>query len=355
MGKNYKDGWQYLDMKRGGLIGIRLKELGQYNTKRSIIQFILKQDFMPKDKTISILEPSSGEGNFIVELKNNGYRNLTSYEVDKRYSYTGSIIGDFLKADVDRKFDLIIGNPPFTSVKLSKSYYGNSETEFRTRFIEMLFLEKSLKLMGENGLIIFIFPNRLFLDKKFNNILRLIYQKEFYINRIVDLPLNIFTNTDSTSSVLIVISRKKSGVFVNGHSVPIKEFLEDSNYYLYKDKSKFIDKHGISLGDLIEKISPPCGKIMITAGRLEDIKKKDPGFLAIVRNGNSSVGRFSLYDPSEYKFNECFYFYKIKNGYTGKVISLLGSKLYKDYIQLISKRTGSKSIRSVDLLKLSVK
>ena len=74
-----------------------------------------------------------------------------------------------------------------------------------------------------------------------------------------------------------------------------------------------------------------------------------------MRNGNSSVGRFSLFNPEKYYFNECFYFFKIKNGYAKEIIPLMESKFYKDYIQLISKRTGSKSISSKDLLKLRVK
>ena len=336
----------------------KIKELGQYNTKPSIIEFILKQNFFPKNKNIFLLEPSSGSGEFIKVLKDKGYKKITAYEIDKKYKKKGIIISDFIKAKVNKKFDLIVGNPPFTSGKVSKSYYGKAETEFKTRFIEMLFLEKSLKLLNEKGKIIFIFPNRLFLDKKFNNILKRIYQKGFYMNRIVELPLNIFTNTDSTSSVLIVISKQKSGIAVNGHSVPIGQFLKDSNYLLYKDREKFIDEHSLSLGDLMFKISPPkesSKKIKVTAGELGRIRDKHKNYLAVVRNGNSSVGRFSLYNPDKYYFNECFYFFQIKNGYAKKILDLMGSKFYKEYIQLISKRTGSKSMSSVDLLKLRVK
>jgi adenine-specific DNA methylase len=337
---------------------IKIKELGQYNTKLSIIDFIIKQPFFPKNKKISILEPSSGSGNFLEKLKEKGYSNISAYEIDKKYIKTGAIIKDFLKFKINKKFDLIIGNPPFTSTKTTKSYYENSETEFKTRFIEMLFLEKSLKLLKNNGKIIFIFPNRLFLDKKFNRILKIIYNKGFYINRIVELPLNIFTNTSSTSSVLIVLSKIRSGIYVNGHSVPIKQFLEDSNFLLYKDKDKYIDKHAISLGDLMKKIPPPKesqNKIKVTAGNLKIIKNKNNTYLAVVRNGNSSVGRFSLFDPKKYYFNECFYFFEIKNGYAKEILPLMKSDFYKDYIQLISKRTGSKSISSKDLLKLIVK
>lgn len=335
-----------------------IKILGQFNTKPTIIDFILKQDFFPKEKNISILEPSSGEGNFIKALKDKGYKKITYYEIDKQYKDTGAIIEDFLQANIKKKYGLILGNPPFTSIKINESYYGDGDTEFKTRFIEMLFLEKGLSLLKNDGKLIFIFPNRLFLDTKFNRLLKLIYDKGFYINRIIDLPLNIFTNTKGTTSVLICISREKSGIGVNGHHIPVDEFLEDSNYYLYKDRDKFIDKHGVSLGDLMEKIQPPeykKDKIKISVGELKRVKHKSENYLAIVRNGNSGVGNFTLYNPDKYYFNECFYFYKIKNGYAEKIIPLLESKFYKDYIQLISKRTGSKSLRNKDLLKLVVK
>ena len=52
----------------------KVKELGQYNTKQSIIEFILKQNFFPKNQNISILEPSSGSGEFIKVLKDKGYK-----------------------------------------------------------------------------------------------------------------------------------------------------------------------------------------------------------------------------------------------------------------------------------------
>lgn len=330
------------------------KTLGQYNTKTEIINFILKEELTNKNKNIKILEPASGSGNFIKALKKVGYKDITAYEIDEKYKETGAIIADFLSMDIKEKFDIIIGNPPFTSAKISESYYYKKESEYNTRFIEMLFLEKTLGLLKDTGKLIFIFPNRIFLDKKFNKILRKIYADDFYINKIVDLPLNIFTNTQSTSSVLITISKNQSPIKVNDITIPIIDFLEDSNYYLYQEKTKYIDSQKECLGDLIRKTKAPQGKIKISVGKLNIIKNKNPEYLAIARVGNSSVGKFSLYNPKTYSFNECFYFYKIKRGFTKQVISLLKSKFAQDYIKLISKRTGSRSIRSEDLLKLKI-
>jgi hypothetical protein len=87
---------------------------------------------------------------------------------------------------------------------------------------------------------------------------------------------------------------------------------------------------------------------------LDLIKYKNDIYLAIVRNGNSSAGKFTLYDPEKYYFNECFYFYRIKNGYTKDIIKLMESNFYKEYVKLISKRTGSKSIRTDELLRLKI-
>jgi len=331
----------------------KIKILGQYNTKIKIINFILKtENLINKNKNIKILEPASGSGNFIKSLKKIGYKNIVAYEIDEKYKKTGTIIKDFLTANIKEKFDMVIGNPPFTSAKISESYYHKIDSKYNTRFIEMLFLEKSLTLLKDDGKLIFIFPNRLFMDKKFNKILKIIYADNFYINEIIDLPLNIFTDTQSTSSVLIIISKNNSPVIANGVIIPIKDFLEDSNYYLYKEKAKYIDPQKKCLGDMIKKIKAPTGKIKISAGKLDSIKHKNPEYLAIVRVGSSSVGKFTLYDPEIYSFNDCFYFYKIKIGFTKQVISLLNSDFAKNYIKLISKRTGSRSIRSEDLLKL---
>ena len=86
-------------------VGDKIKELGQYNTKKSIIDFILKQNFMHKNKNISILEPSSGSGNFIKALKEKGYKKITAYEIDKEYKNTG-----------------------FVAILLEKSFYDRWET-----------------------------------------------------------------------------------------------------------------------------------------------------------------------------------------------------------------------------------
>lgn len=331
------------------------KILGQYNTKIEIVDHILKiKNLIDKDKNIKILEPSSGSGNFVKSLKKIGYKNITSYEIDEKYKETGAIIADFLATEIEEKFDLAIGNPPFTSVKVSKSYYDKTDTKYNTRFTEMLFLEKSLSLLKDTGKLIFIFPNRLLMDKKFNKILQKIYDDNFYINKIIDLPLNIFSDTQSTSSILIIISKKHSPVNANGVIIPIKDFLEDSNYYLYQEKTKYIDPQKKCLGDVIKKIKAPKGKIKISVGQLNSIKYKNSEYLAIARVGKSSVGKFTLYDPKIYSFNDCFYFYKIKKGATKQIVSLLNSEYAQDYIKLISKRVGSSSIRSEDLLKLKV-
>ena len=83
----------------------KIKILGQYNTKESIIEFILKQSSIPQNKNIDILEPSSGLGNFLKILTQEGYKNITSYEIDRKYAFTGEIIADFLKVKIKKKFD----------------------------------------------------------------------------------------------------------------------------------------------------------------------------------------------------------------------------------------------------------
>jgi hypothetical protein len=114
---------------------------------------------MPKKRHFN-LEPSSGSGNFLRPKakriqKNNRFRNRSNTKTPAQSSATSS-------RKTSHRNSIDYRKSSFHTVKVPNSYYGTKETEFRTRFIEMLFLEKSLNLLNPKGKIIFIFPNRIF-------------------------------------------------------------------------------------------------------------------------------------------------------------------------------------------------
>ena len=101
---------------------------------------------------MNILEPSAGEGNIIRVLRENGYNgNITAMELRYKENqeltkYANSvIIGDFLSLKTNEKYDLIIGNPPFSKA--------------------LEFVEKCFDLINDNGRIILLLRTA-FLESK---------------------------------------------------------------------------------------------------------------------------------------------------------------------------------------------
>ena len=104
----------------------RKKELGSFYTPQNLADWVVGR--IISQKTVrSVLEPSCGDGVFLVSL----YKLLSTLpqttvvdidkdaisKVRKRFSKSNIIDSDFLFLDIERKFDLIIGNPPYISKK----------------------------------------------------------------------------------------------------------------------------------------------------------------------------------------------------------------------------------------------
>jgi len=129
------------------------KQLGQYFTtvfslKTSLYTFIL-------NKPENILEPSIGRGDLIEFVQEKMPEVIIDmYEIDPSIKFLKTIdrskitFGDFLKQNILKTYQTIIGNPPYV-----KKSHGNLYIEF---------IEKCYNLLAENGELIFIVPSDLF-------------------------------------------------------------------------------------------------------------------------------------------------------------------------------------------------
>jgi adenine-specific DNA-methyltransferase len=139
---------------------------GQYFTPELIADFMI--DLAAINPESKILEPSSGKGIFINLLKKKGYKNISAYEIDAHLSKKYECVKNesFVSADINEKYELIIGNPPYIRWK-------NLEEELKTELARnqlwnkyfnslcdysYLFILKSIELLQENGQLIFITP-----------------------------------------------------------------------------------------------------------------------------------------------------------------------------------------------------
>lgn len=124
-------------------------ELGQYFTKNTSLKEKVKQFI--KNNPLVVLEPSVGRGD-LVECCNG--LTVDMYEIDSTIQFLDTIkkddiiFGDFLKQDITKKYDTIIGNPPYI-----RTLHGNLYIDF-TR--------KCFELLSDNGELIFIIPSDFF-------------------------------------------------------------------------------------------------------------------------------------------------------------------------------------------------
>jgi adenine-specific DNA-methyltransferase len=181
----------------------------------------------------SVLEPSCGSGQFLEHLK---YSDITAVEynndiyqlVSTRYSHVQFSNEDFLAKDFGtRKFDLVIGNPPYfvipkKSVQAKYLDYINGRPN-----IYVLFILKSLHLLNDNGILAFVLPCN-FLNCSYYNKLRELIATEFTILNIIQ-QRNLYLDTDQKTCVLIVQKR----VPANGNSRFTVTFPEHVNMTVF--------------------------------------------------------------------------------------------------------------------------
>src|SRR3989344_5141794 len=367
--------------------------LGQYFTKTEIVEKLLDLLFSYKkySKKISILEPSFGTGNFIKELKKKGYKKITGYEIDDELT---SNPADFFETSLNDKFDLIVGNPPFTKYNLNDSYYYASkykkskispelyldypDIKKDKQKIENAFILKSLKQLKNNDSSIgFVLPISFFIKNKnsfVKNKLRelfstiVIYQNDkIWFDRNIPCCFALFTNTIEFKNKIIVIYEngkknedvfdisnineelipevifhKNHGFINNEKGIPLRDYFSINNI---KAKKSFKDNN-VSAKNILEKNKiPKCGDIV-------DYK------MAVVRVGNSSVGKCGLINIKKDVLNDMFFIFDFKDEYNEnkgvkeKICQNINSKI--DYFRNITCRVGSKSIKKENIYDFKV-
>jgi hypothetical protein len=152
---------------------------GIYFTPPETIHTILDVLHPYLENVREVLEPSCGSCEFVTALRDK-YRDMSIKGIEYNetiYSEIKSVVSehvslvcdDFIKHVDDKKYDLIIGNPPYfvmSKKDVSKEYYKYFEGRPN---IFILFIIKSLKMLAKNGILSFVLPknflNCLYYDK----------------------------------------------------------------------------------------------------------------------------------------------------------------------------------------------
>lgn len=229
------------------------KITGSYYTPSYLASFISKRvlSHFGNRKRMSILEPSVGDGAFILELEKekNININLTALDINKVELKTASkrwsrktalfIETDFLEFSTNKNFSAIIGNPPYVKksiltskqIELSKEIHSNENlTEASVKNIWTTFLVKANTLLAKNGILAFVLPSEL-LQVKFAEEVREYLKKEF--ERIEIFTFNDLMFECKGQDTIVLFAYKKAefkGEFFT--NISSKESLEQNSFAL---------------------------------------------------------------------------------------------------------------------------
>lgn len=272
-----------------------LKTSGTYYTPSTLSDFIIYHLFKSYDfkDEINVLEPSAGDGVFFKSIFNNdsfkgrfdipSLLNLHAVERDKpaftklkkettsfkseshSFTYTNS---DYLDYQIkeDKKFNLIVGNPPYIQSKyLTKQQVALCEeihkrsglSVKKIKNIWTAFLLGGVQSLSDDGVLCFILPAELLqviYAKELRDYLRDNFQKIeiFTFNELV------FPDIEQDVIILICAKRQTPGVsfyhvdkltdleiptYVEDHSNVHRETLDKwTNYILSDDELVFLDR-----------------------------------------------------------------------------------------------------------------
>ena len=233
--------------------------LGQIFTPPEVADFIVSSASEHLKSKHSGCDPACGKGVFLLSLLKHNFEPL-GVEIDKNIVPEKLKkfvrIGNGLLLKEDNQFDLVVGNPPFSSKygrvhgDILKNFELGKQTS--SQAIEILFLEKFIKLSKADGVIGIILPHGIFSNLRLSYVRNYI-RRHLSIIKIISLPRNIFEKTSSKTCILIGKKKKtdkRKIMFASVNSIdelskgrkiyaPPEEFLYPE---FYLEKNPKLDK-----------------------------------------------------------------------------------------------------------------
>lgn len=228
------------------------KDLSQYYTPKEIANFMVS--LVKINNTTKALDPSSGSGDFMVgilkkskeENLNEVEKNIFCWDIDEdasALSQINMILNGDGRTQVTTKnslenrneqsneYDLIITNPPFG---VNTVYQQARGYDLKTIESGQLFVERSLILLKETGVLVIILPNG-YLENPTNEPLRKHIINNSKIIGIINLPDNVFKCTGSGGKTSILILQK-----IQNKTDNYSFFIDRAEKVGFDHKSKFI-------------------------------------------------------------------------------------------------------------------
>lgn len=219
------------------------KKLGQYFTPKSIRELLISK--LPKKENADILDPSCGSGEFLLSCEKYFKNpNLYGFEIDKNLSAIASKLVknsniktlNTLNIDANKKkYDYVIGNPPYFEIKLNKKLKEKHFDIIKGRVnIFSLFIKIGLQLLKDGGYLAFVVPPSMNNGAYFSKL------REYIIENSSLEYLHIIDGADNfhaaNQKVMLIILKKTNIKETNFKKSNIKK----SSKYIFK-------KNGITI------------------------------------------------------------------------------------------------------------
>jgi len=199
------------------------KAYGAVSTPLEIVDFMIEVSDVEKWEGLSILEPGCGFCSFLIRIyEKHPYNEFTGVEIHpsiydkitRLYPQFNLVLADFLLWNTDKRYDIVIGNPPYGIIG-DKSHYPIHVLKERKATYKKLystwfgkyniygaFIEKGIKILKDKGRLVFIVPATFMIldDFKFLRKFLSIYGrvKVFYLGP------QVFKDKNVSTAILVV-------------------------------------------------------------------------------------------------------------------------------------------------------
>ncbi|SEI13427.1 Type I restriction-modification system, DNA methylase subunit [Halobacillus karajensis] len=205
-------------------------EVSRFNLLLKLLEDENEPSLKGKDHLLPDLEGNITHGNSLIDFNNIEVENLSREE----YHAISPFNWEWMETET---FDLIIGNPPYVQTKDMRAFspkkefnvynklYKSSYKQFDKYYI---FVERSLSLLKENGIVSYIIPNKFSKTNSGTKLRELL--KEYDIKEFIDFgSTQIFKdkNVITYSSILTVCKNKPS----QGSSFYFEEVKDIQNWW----------------------------------------------------------------------------------------------------------------------------
>lgn len=292
------------------------------------------------------------------------------------------------------KVDLCLGNPPFYVIKQNKdtkeilSLFGlNAYIKGKNIPAEVIFILQCLRILKDNGILSLILPDGFFVNKHLE-LFRKFLINNYMIQKVIELPKNIFKKTEAKTHILILkndrplskrikliyqetndeinilgvdaIKRMDFSYYKNLFNEKNHKKLSEFEIDFIRGKSKFQikefkDEHILHTTNF--RTTNSFKSKLRTVNQLSKYPDKIaiPGDIILARVGSYCVGKVGLVESGFFLITDCVFVIRVKDEeLREKVYNSLNSVDGQEWIKSHSKGVAARHITLEDIKKFPI-